>query len=63
LTGCPAIDPPAVVSGRFTVDSVGYVGKVFSVDLRVHATKTVGGSTCYADSNAVNVTRIVGVDP
>jgi hypothetical protein len=52
-----------VLGSTFTVGGDTYAGKVFSVDLRVHATKTTGSTTCQADSAAVTVKKLVAVDP
>lgn len=54
------LDGASVVSGGFTVDGDSYVGKVYAVDLRVHATDSAG---CSDDSDPVTVKKIVGVDP
>lgn len=40
-----------------------YEGKVWEVTLRVHVTRTINGILCEADSNAVTITKVTGVDP
>ncbi|HKS29678.1 MAG TPA: hypothetical protein VJS44_17770 [Pyrinomonadaceae bacterium] len=53
----------APVDIGFTLNNNSYVGKQWSVNLRLHVTKVVGSQTCTADSPAVTVKKITAVDP
>jgi hypothetical protein len=50
-------------SGAFSIGTDNYVGKVYAVDLRVRAYKTVGSQTCQDFSDAVTVKKVLAVDP
>jgi hypothetical protein len=47
----------------FTIGSDSYAGKLWSVQLRVHVTRSLNGSTCTADSPSVTVKKVTAVDP
>ena len=47
----------------FTIGSDSYAGKLWSVQLRVHVTRSLNGSTCSADSSSVTVKKVTAVDP
>jgi hypothetical protein len=47
----------------FTLGSDTYVGKQWSVNLRLHVSKALGSQTCTADSQTVTVKKVTGVDP
>jgi hypothetical protein len=47
----------------FTLDGDSYVGKQFSVDVRLHASDADAGAGCVADSSAVTVKKIIAADP
>lgn len=53
----------APTSIGFTLGSDNYVGTQWSVNLRLHVSKAVGSQTCTADSPAVTVKKVAGVDP
>jgi hypothetical protein len=40
-----------------------YQGRLYQVQIRVHAERTVNGLTCTADSPAVTVKKVVAIDP
>jgi len=45
-------------------DAAGsYEGKLWTVQLRLHAQRTLNGEVCPADSDPVTVTKVTGVDP
>ena len=57
------IDDPSPSATNFSLGSDSYKGKVFTVELRLHASKTTNGNTCSADSSAVTVKKVIAVDP
>jgi hypothetical protein len=56
-------DVAPVVPFNFTLGSDSYAGKQWTVNLRLHATRTFSGNVCVADSPAVTVKKVTGVDP
>ncbi|HYX40356.1 MAG TPA: hypothetical protein VE821_01600 [Pyrinomonadaceae bacterium] len=48
---------------NFQIGSINYTGKQWGVNLRLHATRTVNGQVCTADSPTVTVTKVTAVDP
>ena len=57
-----ATDDTSPSSTTFTIGSDNYVGKVYTVVLRVHVTDG-GNESCSANSNDVTVKKVIGVDP
>jgi hypothetical protein len=47
----------------FTIGSDSYTGQLYTVQLRLHAVRNVGGVLCEADSAAVTVKKVRAVDP
>jgi hypothetical protein len=47
----------------FTIGSDSYSGKVWSIQLRLHVTRTLNGATCSADSSPLTVKKVTAVDP
>jgi hypothetical protein len=47
----------------FSANGTSYTGKLWTVEFRMHASRTVNGSLCAAFSTAVTVSKITGVDP
>jgi hypothetical protein len=47
----------------FTIGSDSYSGKMWTVLLRVHVSRSLNGSTCTADSPSVTVKKVTAVDP
>jgi hypothetical protein len=47
----------------FTIGSDSYNGNQWSVQLRLHASRTLNGLNCTADSPAVTVKKVTAVDP
>jgi hypothetical protein len=56
-------DVAPVVPFNFTLGSDAYAGKQWVVSLRLHATRTFGGTVCTADSPAQTVKKVTAVDP
>jgi len=54
---------PTALASPFTIGTDSYNGKVWSVQIRVHITRTLNGGTCPADSSSVTVKKVIGVDP
>ena len=40
-----------------------YTGKVYQVNLRLHAERTLNGNVCSADSSPVLIKKVTAVDP
>jgi hypothetical protein len=47
----------------FTIGSDSYSGKMWTVLLRVHVSRSLNGSTCTADAPSVTVKKVTAVDP
>lgn len=47
----------------FTIGSDSYSGKLWTVQLRLHVTRSLNGNTCTADSPTVTVKKVTAVDP
>lgn len=47
----------------FTIGSDSYAGKQYTVQLRLHVSRTVNGTLCTADSTGVTVKKVLAVDP
>jgi hypothetical protein len=47
----------------FSIGSDSYSGKLWTVQLRLHVTRSLNGSTCSADSAPVTVKKVTAVDP
>ncbi|HJQ32347.1 MAG TPA: PKD domain-containing protein [Pyrinomonadaceae bacterium] len=56
-------DTAPTVPYSFSIGSDSYAGKLWAVQLRLHASRTVGTQLCAADSPAVTVKKVTGVDP
>ena len=56
-------DVAPLVPFSFSIGSDSYVGKQWAVNLRLHASRTVGGQVCTADSPPVTVKKVTAVDP
>ena len=56
-------DASPTVPFNFSIGSINYTGKQWAVNLRLHATRTVNGQVCTADSPTVTVTKVTAVDP
>lgn len=56
-------DVTPVTPFSFSLGSDSYAGKQWVVQLRLHASRTVGTQLCTADSNPVTVKKVTGVDP
>ena len=56
---------PTTLASPFTIGTDSYNGKVWSVQIRVHITRTTnsGNTVCQADSSSVTVKKVIGVDP
>lgn len=52
---------PAVQN--FTIDGQVFSGKLYQVQIRLHAERTIGGLLCSADSSPVTVKKVIAVDP
>jgi hypothetical protein len=52
---------PSAIS--FSIGADNYVGKLWQVQLRLHATRTVNGTVCEANSAPVTVKKVTAVDP
>ena len=52
---------PAVQN--FTIDGEPYQGQIWQVQIRLHASRNVGGLLCEANSAPVTVKKVVAVDP
>jgi hypothetical protein len=61
-SGFESHDTPEVKD--FTIDSnTNYQGKLYEVQLRLHAERLVGGILCKDDSDPVTVLKVIAVDP
>jgi hypothetical protein len=56
-------DTAPATSQTFSIGSDGYRGEIFTVLIRLHVSKTVGASTCTANSSALTVKKVIAVDP
>jgi len=56
-------DVAPVVPFNFNLGADSYAGKQWSVQLRLHVSRTVNSLTCTADSPAVTVKKVTAVDP
>jgi hypothetical protein len=50
-------------NASFSIGSDSYVGKIYTVQLRVNATSVRNGQNCVVSSNAVTVKKVIAVDP
>ena len=48
---------------NFTIGGEPYQGQIWQVQLRLHATRTIGALVCEEDSAPVTVKKVVAVDP
>ncbi len=47
----------------FTMGGDSYSGKLWTVQLRLHVTRSLNGATCTANSSSVTVKKVTAVDP
>jgi len=47
----------------FSIGSDSYAGKLYTVQLRVHVTRSINGQQCSDDSAAITVKKVIAVDP